>query len=941
MIKQFYETVLPTQGVYCVTTINSSYTTNKFAESLDELMGLIDTAKLANQNVFVALSSFKGHSRKADGAAFARSFFIDLDVEPDNPKKYRTKESALEALDDFLKLANLPPPIRVDSGSGVHAYWPLSEDVPSATWKRYATKFKALCNDYIKIDNAVTADAARVLRCPDSLNYKYDPPLEAKFLDTEFRQYHFSKFIELLGEEQSVAEILAGIVPDLEPTPDNYEYVFADIARKSLLGEGCTQLKDIIMNQSTVSEPMWRAGLSVAVRCVDGSDSIHKISNKHPDYSADKTQAKANETLNARWSYSCDKFYELNPEGCEGCAFRSQFGKAGPIQLGRRFKEIGGVEEVTEADIDEVANNDDKVMPFPIAIKPYVRGANGGVWFVPKPEVDEDGVAREAKPIQITEGDFFPVKRMKSTNDGECMIMRYMSPKDPLEEFAFPISYAYNTDKLKNLLPAKGVIFSPNHLKLIVDYLIKWNGYLQKQKAADIMRQQMGWTESLDAFVTGAEEIRKGGEVRSAVTSPHIKGISKYFKPEGSYELWKEAATYYNRPSMELHALGLLAGFGSPLMRYTTTPGGTICFTSPDSGVGKTAAMFAGVSIFAHPYYASLADASATDNALTGRYLATKNILFGLDEITNIESHALSKLVHKISQGRAKARMQSSVNAEREIEQGAQLIASMTSNQAIYDKLKAIKNNPDGEMARVVEFRMEKPKMLADNPELGHKMVEPFKTNYGHAGPIFVKYLLTQGDSYVKAVIEKWLTRFREDYGYKNEYRFYENIISACFAGGELAMEANIIDYDLDRIYEVVIKTMIAIRKQVFNINDTDYRALLGEFYNKHHTGFIIFDDSKVLSEPKANAIVGRIDTHTGLMYISKTVMHQYLSAPGLQVSIATAEKKWEKEGLLIGSDRKRLTTGWKSGTHNNPVTCYIIKDIPDLPKDFFNDKAE
>ncbi|WP_248785808.1 hypothetical protein, partial [Escherichia coli] len=92
----------------------------------------------------------------------------------------------------------------------------------------------SLCNDYIKIDNAVTGDSARVLRCPNSLNYKYDPPLEAKFIDTNFRQYKFSKFIELLGEESSIAEIIASIEPDMEPVQDNYEYVFTDIVKKSL-----------------------------------------------------------------------------------------------------------------------------------------------------------------------------------------------------------------------------------------------------------------------------------------------------------------------------------------------------------------------------------------------------------------------------------------------------------------------------------------------------------------------------------------------------------------------------------------------------------------------------------------------------------------------------------------------------------------------------------
>ena len=71
-------------------------------------------------------------------------------------------------------MANLPPPIRIDSGSGVHAYWPLDEDVPSDVWKRYATKFKSLCNDYIKIDNAVNIEYLKVKTVDNSISYVDD-----------------------------------------------------------------------------------------------------------------------------------------------------------------------------------------------------------------------------------------------------------------------------------------------------------------------------------------------------------------------------------------------------------------------------------------------------------------------------------------------------------------------------------------------------------------------------------------------------------------------------------------------------------------------------------------------------------------------------------------------------------------------------------------------
>ena len=81
MINQFYTRALPTEGVYCVADINptTKRTRHKFVESIDDLVKTIDSLS-ASTNVFVAMSSFKGHSRKADQASYGRSFFVDLDV---------------------------------------------------------------------------------------------------------------------------------------------------------------------------------------------------------------------------------------------------------------------------------------------------------------------------------------------------------------------------------------------------------------------------------------------------------------------------------------------------------------------------------------------------------------------------------------------------------------------------------------------------------------------------------------------------------------------------------------------------------------------------------------------------------------------------------------------------------------------------------------------
>lgn len=942
MIKQFYEKALPSQGVYCVTGISKDgKVQNRFAQTLDELEEIIEALKDEEKNVFVAMSTFTGYSRKSDSAAYARSFYIDLDVDPENAKKYRDKEQALEALADFIQITKLPPPVRTDSGGGVHAYWLFDQDIPIAEWKRYVTKFKALCNDHIKIDNNVTGDAARVLRCPNTVNYKNDQERPTRFIDEDFGQYSFQQFKEYLGEEASVEEILSTITPDLPPKPDNFEYVFSDVVVKSLHGQGCNQIKNIVLNQANIEEPLWRAGLSVAVRCMDGEASIHAMSNKHPSYNPEETEAKANATLEAKWSYSCDAFHTLNPSGCEGCPHRNKFGKSGPIQLGRRLKEVPTTETYSEEDTVRVMANPEEVPLFPLSLAPYVRGPNGGVWYKPKLEFDEEGNPIETKAFQLIEDDFFPLKRLKSPTDGECLLMRHISPTDPVNEFLFPVRFAYSLDKLKELLPFNGVTFPPSLVKYVSEYMIAWDNYLKKQKAADIMRMQMGWNEDFTFFVTGAVEITKD-ETKPSAVSPAIRAYAKYIKPTGSYEVWQKSANAFNLPGLEVHALGLLAGFGSPLMSRTSTPGCTISYLSPDSGVGKTGSMYAGLSVFGNPYYTSLAEGSATDNALTGRYLAIRNILFGLDEATNIESEILSRLLHRISSGRAKSRMQSSVNAEREIEQGASLIAVMTTNQSLYDKLKQVKKRPDGEIARTIEFQLEMPEVFVQNPNLSKEIVNPFNDNYGHAGPIYIQYLFSKGEQEIRKRIAKWAERFREEYGANPAYRFYENTIACCFAGGELAVEAGIIQLDLYRIFDVVIKTMLDIRKNVFKINEIDYKALIGDFFNNNVNNFLALNDGKVVIEPRGQKVVGRIEVHSGVQYIAASALESYLSAPGMQVSVAAAEKAWRKAGILVVHEgdkltkKQRLTTGWKQGTHQNAVKCYAFKT--ELPEDFFDE---
>lgn len=921
MLKQFYEKVLPSQGVYCITGINKNKSlTNRFADTLDELETITNDLLTRNENVFVAPGSFKNHSRRAENSAFMRSFFIDMDV--GEGKDYADKQEALDALEYLLSEAELPPPAVVDSGGGIHAYWIFDADIPSAMWKPYAERFKRKVQEYIPIDPVVTADVARIMRAPFTVNYKYNPPLKTSVLSVEISLYDFEDFKQYLGEVTNPAAILATIPKGLDEDTkkmlktDNMESVFDIIATRSMEGSGCAQIKYIIENAAALPEPVWHSGLSIARQCTDWEEAIHELSREYPKYDSQETIRKANETANK--PHSCDVFNSRNPGICDACPHRGRV--TNPLVFGRRLKEVPVSEAVS------VRQNADaeKVPEFPEALRPFVRGLHGGVYYLVPPKVDKKGVKHEEDPILILAHDLWPIKRMYSKIDGECLLMRLVLPNDGIRDFDLPMKHVYATDKLKEILGSAGVGFIPDHINKLMLYIVKWGQYMIVQSEAEQMRMQMGWTENYDGFVLGHAEIKSDGRTVRTASSPLINSQAKLVKQKGDYATWQKAANMLNTPGMEMHMFGLMMAFGSPLMHLTSTSGGSVCFTG-GSGNGKTGALYACMSVYGDPKGLSLEnDKGATSNGFIQWYLGLKNIPFGLDEASNYKPEWVSELVHKVSQGKGKIRMQSSVNAVREIEIPASLLAFLTSNQSLYNKIESLKFSPAGEMARLIEYNVKKPKLLEGRGggEWGQKVFDTFRHHYGHAAYHYIPYLFKQGERVNKMAVDKWIGRFSRDFKSDSTYRFYENMIGSSFGGGELAGEAGIIVPDLERIYERVLMETLDLRDGTPKINDVDYEAIIGEFMNANQSSALVFNDGRIIKEPR-NSLIARIDLTHGMFYVSKMEFKKYLAT--LQVSAREFEMEMKKTDTLAYTGKQRLSTGW-SGVVSSPVSVYGFK---------------
>lgn len=918
MIKEFYKKALPSTGVYCVATIDpvAKITKHKFVESIDELESFVESKKNTKTNIFVALSSFKGYSRKADEAQAVKSFFVDLDV--GEGKGYNSKDEALDAIDKFIEANELPPPVRIDSGGGVHAYWIFDKDVPADEWKPYAEKFKNFCLSHgLNIDPVVTADLARILRCPDTFNQKTDPPIPTKVLDKEIPIYSFDQFKDFLGEHVQTQEDILASIPRGQLSEDqikaakldNYQTSFEELADLSVDDKGCNQIKFIVQNAKTLTEPVWRAGLSIAVNCNDGEKAIHWISVDHPGYTSDATIKKAYPDGKKLSPYFCKTFDEVNPGGCEGCPLKGTI--TTPINIAKKFQNVEPSENAVVHTPDPVTGTMlTELKTLPQEMYPYVYGKNGGIYYALE-ETDADKNVISRNFITVSLYDIYPVKRIFSIADGECLLMKTVLPNDPEREFLLPLKHVYAIEKFKEVIASNGVLFGIGNKEIayLMQYIIKWGQYLMNKQSAEVMRMQMGWTPGRQSFVIGGTEYLRDQSEIASPTSPLCRGIAKHLQPMGTLEGWQESANKLNMPSLELHAFTMLAGMGSALMDYTSTSGVTLCLTG-ESGAAKTGALYSALSVWGNPKDLSVLE--ATENGMTGRYLGLHNIPFGLDEVGNILPKSLSQLIHKISQGKSKIRMQASVNAERDHEMSASLIAIFTSNQSLYDKLTTLKKDPNGEVARLIEMMVRKPAAFKDEATLGREIFDQFRFNYGWAGPLFIKALYKIGEQGIGKMIDAWCLRFKKDFGEDTAYRFYENVVAAAMTAGEIATNAGIVKLDLDRIYARIVGEMIAIRDNVVKVNSVNYESILSDYINKNQSGILAFKDNKITMEPRM-ALVIRVENDSNIMYISKTEFDKYLTESG----ISTKEFLFQINALGIKVDAgrnsvKRMSAGWK-----------------------------
>ena len=902
-----------------------------FVESIDEVSDYADAMVHKGYDAYFALANFQSdEGRTVANAKELNSFFIDIDCGAN--KAYADQTEGIEALQKFLANTDFTKPtVVVNSGRGLHAYWVLEQPITREEWKPIAERFKALCQEHkFEADPAVTADVARILRIPETLNFKDpDNPLPTKVLKAG-KRVSLSAFSEKLP----VIDLLdipgkKPFIRQMDPMTlalmGNYQSKFKTILIKSVNGEGCEQIANAFRNQDLLEEPLWRAALSIANACVDGSVGIHKISEQHPEYSANRTIKKANET---KGPYTCATFKTLNPSACEGCTLKV----TSPIQIGREIVEaaeednvVTQVEEVTK---EEITYN---IPTYPF---PYFRGKVGGVYRRADPNKEDD------KDELIYPYDMYVVKRIHDPDDGETLLLRLHLPKDGVREFILPLTSALSKEKFINAVAQQGVAILGKRQDLLMSYVTRWVEELQAMGKSEIARKQFGWLEDNSAFIIGDREICADGRVLysppTSVTVPIIPAM----KSRGDFHTWRDIINAYGRPNMEQRAFALFMGFGGPLMKFVgegMLDGFLLNLVSQKGGSGKTTLLHAINSIYGSPK-PLLLSYKDTHNHRMQRMGTMQSLTPTIDELTNLEPKAMSSLVYDITSGKGKNRMSAKANVERTNVTTWQIPVVSSSNRRVKDALLTTKSFPEPELLRILEDEI-----LPDpdnDPTWSKAHFGRLMSNYGHAIDPFIKYVATNLPTVIELLgrVNRKLDRAAN---ITNTERFWSAGIAIDLTGGIIAHNLGLHNIPIEPVFQHAINLVNNTR----NKNNEEFSHVadyLGGFLQRHYQDILVINgkthsrtglEQAPIREPRGKVVV-RYEPDTKLLFVVNKEWRDDCAKSF--IGYEDTLNPYRKSKAFTGLKKKRMLAGTAMGASDGVMA--LTFDTSKL--DFFAEDA-
>jgi len=929
--KEFLQAVLPSQGVYfAATQIPGGKGFNHFAcDSVAELAIRCLDYDEQEATTYFATSSYKNKEvinrkgkaayRTQENVQLVRSFWLDLDV--GEGKDYASQADAMVALGKFLKDTGLPVPIIVNSGNGVHVYWPLKQDIAPGQWKVTAENLKALTTGLgLNADPARTSDTASVLRAPGTHNRKGGQakivsvinegqgPIDwLDFNSTISKMMKQHKLVvkretaTQLGEKLNEGALVKSAFPP---------------ANANLVADRCNQVREFRDKAGNIKEPHWYAAIGLVAKTTNGEAVVHEWSKGFSSYDKDETDQKL-EQIKDFGPTTCSKFDAVNPGGCEGCPFAGRV--TTPIALGVE------VQEAAPPTVKVVTEEGEVEVRLPNPPPPFSRGSGetAGLYY------EIDGV-----PVRFYENDLFPVALEYDEADGfETARIRHHLPRDGWKEFMLRTSNVVTpSDFNKALFDASVKCNTEGKQKdTMRTYMTSYLKKLQEETRIKTHHLQCGWKENNTEFLLGNRMFQANGKHYHSGLSKRVHDLSEAFEPAGDFDTWYELSEQLTKPGYEAHTFALALGFGAPLLSLMGFHGMLVNMVG-DSGVGKSTTAWWMFSI-----YGNFEKGISTDNSTTLARLS-KMSTFGhlpmyIDELTKKEPKDVSDLAYSIANGAGRERLNSDASVQ-EVQRWNTFVLS-SSNNHIHDKLRLDAGNPEAQILRVFEYEFNK--APGYDKFIEERLVPTLRNNYGQAGERYIGNLVQADKEVIRNLVKGYKDRLSEAFNGQGKERFWFFGAAVALAGLAMAHHWGIVKVGPESIFDWIGEQIKIMRREAEAMYK-DELELLSEYMNDTQQERLIVNTDTglhqsaiVVKAPATHAKLSqRYELDTKQLYISYGSLQKWATARGENMN--AIGKRLVERGVMKYNKVIKRSLGAFTEFGGGRVHCWHINmNHPDM----------
>jgi hypothetical protein len=854
--EQFLSAVLPPEGPYCLQWVERKKSGKKFMKtSWCATLGLMAKTALqensVGKTVYFRTASYTTPGGTAEGENAAQRMCLHVDIDVGKAGAYASRKDAADALTAVVTALEIPKPLIVSSGGGFHVYWLFDEPVDKTQWQPVATGFRdSLRAAGLLFDYGLSVNVVCLLRPVGTHHRKTETPLPVRAV-MQGAKTPFQFFVDKFSANTSAAmptapdksvaamfELDDSLVMEDDFPPSDADAVanhcaFVGTFRETGFGGGGKQSE-------------WYRALGVVKHCIDGEDTCHAWSAVAENYDHDHCQSKIDQW--DKGPTTCQYVADNFDGYCDGCEHNGKV--TSPIQLGYTQGEIVAA-EVEAKEIDA-----------PWWPRGYGWDEIKGSMYAEKWDAEE-GAYRdyfsstkfyvETRILAEREWQFLVHRRKYVRADGTEVWDSFTvptgfaaRPTDMATEFAKQEVYVAPKTGANNLAETLKAYGDALRMRQIETKLHKAMGWYVED--IDITPDDMAYSPKADGFIIGNRYITPGGE-KKVMLSDHIKSTWRGgFGSSGTLVEWARGIhELLVKPGYIPHQFIVLSCFADALVPLTCRSEyhGMVIGISAQSGTGKTTMCRAGLTVWGNPV--SLTMGGTPQNGVTSKGLQ-KN-LSGLrhigplvDEVTKQQPTVLGELVYAIVMGVPREGL-SSDRKPLPVEDPWFSLTKMTSNNPILRMVAGgdtdNEDTGDAIQKRIFDINFERlgyTKEDLTDKNLSAKLQHFIDTQYGTAGPAWVRFLMSRMDD----VVHKLETTTQEvrSRSVDGSERFLDYLEASIMVAADLVEEAGLMYPDKAGIKQFIAdvrEDMMAVRA------DTKIPMVdaFSRYLSQHHGGIL------------------------------------------------------------------------------------------------------